>query len=122
MVPLEGFCPTCGMRTLCMENALPLNRIICTSGACPDPHSAQRILQDAQTDHLVDFGGAGFTIRHPLRERLDDALMDCELHLALMGMPGPPEGRPGKFRVFMEDGRWEMERQESEQHQDRSEG
>lgn len=118
MILLEGFCPVCGNQTLYAEEMRMVNRIICMGDDCPDPHCAQRVLQDAQTDHLVDFSGAGFTIRHPLRERIDDALMDCELHLALMGMPGPPEGRPGKFRVFMKDGRWEMERQETAERAD----
>jgi hypothetical protein len=118
VILLEGHCPTCGNQTLYAEEMRAVNRIICMGDDCPDPHSAHRILQDDQTDHVVHFSGAGFTIRHPLRERIDDALMDCELHLALMGMPGPPEGRPGRFRVFLKDGVWGMERLTTDEEAD----
>lgn len=118
MILLEGHCPTCGNQTLYAEEMRVVNRIICMGDDCPDPHSVHRILQDSQTDHIVHFSGAGFTIRHPLRERIDDALIDCELHLALMGFPGPPEGRSGRFRAFQKDGVWDMERLTTDEEAD----
>lgn len=121
MILLAGHCPHgCG-QVLYVDDAqidTEGNRVVCMGENCPDPQAVHRILADAQTDHRVHFSGTGFTIRHPLRERIDDALMDCELHLALMGMPGPPEGRPGTFRFFEKDGRWEMERLDDKEEAD----
>ncbi len=36
-------------------------------------------------------------VRHPLRERLDDALMACKLHEHIASLAGPPV-RPGRYR------------------------
>lgn len=120
MILLEGYCPACGSQTLYAEEMRAVNRIICMGDNCPDPHSVHRILEDAETEHVVQFSGAGFTIRHPLRERIDDGLMDCELHLAAMDMPGPPEGRPGRFRALLKDGRWEFEHMAADERADAS--
>lgn len=124
MILIDGFCPMCGSQTLYAEEMRVVNRIICIGDDCPDPQATHRILSDSSTDHLVTFTGSGFTIRHPLRERIDDALMDCELHLHLMSMPGPPEGRPGVFQISGEGGNWALQRlpvnQESERQADTS--
>ena len=120
MINIEGFCPMgCGP-TLRAEESRAVNKIVCWYENCPDPLAAQRILHDPHADHLVNFTGSGFTIRHPLRERIDDALMNCELHLFLMTLPGPPEGRPGSFQVSEKDGGWNLERQETERQADTS--
>lgn len=119
MIQVKGYCPACGNQTLrVLEDESDPTPVVCVGENCPDMGAVHRILQDAQTDHVVHFSGSGFTIRHPLRERIDDALMDCELHLALMGMPGPPDGRPGRFRMFWKDGRWDMERLTTDEQAD----
>jgi len=104
MINLDGFCPMgCG-QTLRAEETRAVNRIVCWGSGCPEPLAASRILQDSETEHVVQFGGSGFTLRHPLRERLGDALMECDLHLLLMALPGPPDGRPGRFTAREQDG------------------
>ena len=39
-----------------------------------------------------------FTIRHPLRERLDDALLRCALH-TLLASDDAPDLAPGRYRA-----------------------
>jgi hypothetical protein len=53
-------------------------------------------------------GPKTFTVRHPLRERLDDALMECALHDMTAGLDGPPR-RPGRYRVTVAGGGWSWE-------------
>jgi hypothetical protein len=60
------------------------------------------LLADQESEHIVVFGETGFTIRHPLRERLDDALMDCDLHKDIAAMGGPPV-RSGTYRARWTD-------------------
>lgn len=78
-------------------------RIWCGNLLCPVPDAAAQILDDAEAEHVVTFTADGFTIRHPLRERLDDALMRCELHAFLAGLGTPPFG-PGRYRA-----KWQRE-------------
>jgi hypothetical protein len=44
----------------------------------PRPGAASEILADRKTEHIVEITNSGWAIRHPLAERLDDALMTCE--------------------------------------------
>lgn len=114
MIRIEGNCPMgCGAH-LYAEEGRSFNRIICMAQGCPRISAAQEILEDAESEHTVQFSGSGFTIRHPLRERLDDKLMTCDLHLVCTGFPGPPDGRGGTFRAFEENGRWILRRLERE--------
>lgn len=110
MINIEGFCPMgCGP-TLRAEEGRAVNKIVCWDKDCPEPLAAQRILLDRETEHVIQFTGSGFSIQHPLRERLDDLLMTCELHLFCQALPGPPEGRGGMFHGFLRDGQWVLER------------
>ena len=74
--------------------------IVCARPGCPRPDAVNTLLGDQETEHIVQFDAAGFTIRHPLRERLDDALMQCELHSYCAGLPGPPpHDGSGRYRA-----------------------
>lgn len=57
------------------------------------------ILADEETEHVVIFRAEDFTVRHPLRERLDDALMQCRIHAAIAELDGPPDDVLGRYRV-----------------------
>jgi hypothetical protein len=102
---IPGYCPMgCG-RTLF---AAVGGHITCSYIHCPRPTAVDDLLEDQETDHLVTFDVTGFTVRHPLRERLDDALMSCRLHEFCAGLDGPP-ALPGLYRVaprFDGSGRW----------------
>lgn len=92
-----GHCPVgCG-QTL----ALVSNEVVCSEPDCPRPRASTEILLDSETEHVVQLERTEFTVRHPLRERLDDALLVCDLHHSIAAMNGPP-AEPGLYRVSAE--------------------
>jgi len=96
---VKGCCPMgCGT-TLYLSVS---GHIACTAEACPRPNAAAEILGDCETEHLVEVNADGFTVRHPLRERLDNALLACDLHAAIRRQAGPPV-KPGRYRVHHSD-------------------
>lgn len=84
------------------------HQVWCCHSACPRPTAAAEILADPETGHIVTFTDDGFTIRHPLRERLDDALMTCPLHAGLMdGTLDAGEWlEPGQYRAVQKGPGW----------------
>lgn len=114
-VHLDGFCPMgCGP-TLVIGIANPIahdaGRVVCDSVSCPRPSAASEVLADQETEHVVTMALDGFTLRHPLRERLDDALLSCTLHLRL-NRGYPSDVAPGLYRVTSHGGTWTWERVE----------
>lgn len=73
-------------------------QVWCASLLCPVPDAAARILDDAETGHIVELLAGTFTIFHPLRERLDDDLVACSLHAHVASQDEPPQP-PGRYRV-----------------------
>lgn len=96
VVAVRGFCPMgCGS-TLMLTAA---GEIRCWEFHCPNKAAAGQILADSETDHVVSIAGEGFTVRHPLRERLADQLLHCDLSAKLGELPR--EGRQeGTFRAW----------------------
>lgn len=87
-VQVCGFCPMgCGATLVLLADT---SMLVCANVTCPRPGAAAVILADPQTEHVVEFTAQGFTIRHPLRERLDDALFDCNLTDEVAGVNYPP--------------------------------
>ncbi len=108
VIRIEGFCPEgCG-RTLQVEEMQARNRIICMADGCPSPLSMHQIANDEETEHIVEFDEAGFTIRHPLRERVTDLLLNCLLHQECAEHPD----LMGRYRATTEDRVWTFERAE----------
>lgn len=102
---VEGYCVMgCG-ETLFLGDG---NFITCSWINCPNPTAVSDILSDPETHHLVTFDEAGFTIKHPIRERLNDALLGCELRGTLENLSRPPV-RPGVYRVVEADGAYGWE-------------
>lgn len=98
MIKVAGYCPMgCGNDTL---RLMPPNGVvICINESCPGPMAAAQILADPESEHIVDFKVHEFSIRHPLRERLGDALLDCGLH-ELLRQTRPqdlPRHLPGRW-------------------------
>lgn len=92
---VAGYCPMgCG-QTLFLGSG---SQIRCSNHGCPRPDAVDELLADRETEHVVVLGEATFSIQHPLRERLDGALFECQLHEWLSEQDGPPEG-PGQYRV-----------------------
>lgn len=105
---VHGYCPMgCGT-TLYLADA---GHIVCTSGRCPRPTAADELLSDPETGHIVEFTDDSFTLRHPLRERLDNALFNCAMHAELGKLDGPPV-QSGRYRVRQRgtEQRWRWER------------
>jgi hypothetical protein len=103
-----GYCPMgCG-ETLMLADG---GHVTCTYLECPDPCAVDTLLDDRETEHVVTFGGPTehFTIRHPLRERVGDELLECDLHQWITALDGPP-AMPGRYRVRKDgDGRYTFE-------------
>lgn len=102
---VAGYCPMgCG-RTLFLAAG---GCVTCSFISCPRPTAVDDLLEDQESEHIVQFDPDEFTVRHPLRERLDDALMDCDLHHYIASLPGPPV-RPGRYRARQREGGWTWE-------------
>lgn len=94
MADVAGYCPMgCG-RTLFLGEG---GHVTCSFIRCPRPTAVAELLEDQESEHMVSLGDDTFTVRHPLRERLDDALLTCNLHDYLAGLDGPPRA-PGWYR------------------------
>lgn len=92
---IAGYCPMgCGETLVVGEDGCP----VCTHIDCSRPGALTELLENDETEHVVTIREDGFTVEHPLRERLDGALHECKLHQDLQGADGPPE-EPGRYRV-----------------------
>jgi hypothetical protein len=102
---IVGYCPACGWESLVVAKG---GHITCCRIGCPRPTAADELLADREPEHIVVFSEDEFTIRHPLREHLDDALLKCMLHAKLSALPGPPV-RPGCYRARRNGTSWAWE-------------
>jgi hypothetical protein len=93
MMDVEGLCPMgCG-KTLHVNTG---NGVVhCIERRCPDPDAVTKLLGNEQSvHHVVNMrSDGGFTMKHPLRERLEDELFECELHELLASAPPPLSGK-----------------------------
>ena len=90
-----GYCPLgCGEMLFIGEGGY----ITCCYVPCPRPDAVSELLSDRETEHVVQFEEESFTLKHPLRERLDDPLFTCQIHERIAPLDGPP-ARPGRYRV-----------------------
>jgi hypothetical protein len=101
---VAGYCPMgCG-RTLFLGAS---GHVTCSGAHCPRPDAVDVLLGDRETEHVVELGAWGFSVQHPLRERLDGALFGCGLHAAIAEQDGPPEVPGHRYRVRAFDQPWE---------------
>lgn len=103
MERLDGYCPMgCGA-TLFVDAG---GFVTCSYVHCPRPDAVAELLRDWETEHVAELREDEFTLRHPLRERLDDGLFACKLHARIAALDGPPR-TPGRYRVVVDAaGRW----------------
>jgi hypothetical protein len=102
---VAGFCPACGHRTLRLTVVDGAGYITCSRLECPEPDLVTQLLDDRETEHIVTITEDGWTIRHPLRERVDDRLTRCDLHEYMVSIAGPPIVE-GRYRVSRDSGTW----------------
>lgn len=96
---LDARCPACGS-----DNSLFRGfqgRISCSSADCPNPGAVHNLLNDPHIlDHLVSVTDHGWTLRHPLIERIGDALFACDLSGHLTGQrEANVDTTPGVYRL-----------------------
>lgn len=92
------FCPMgCG-QTL----HLTPTGITCLARDCPDARAAHKILADPEHTDVVEFTEDGWTVLHPLKERLGGGLLSCRVHELCGQLPGPPA--LGKYRATVGKG------------------
>lgn len=70
--------------------------------------------------HLVEYRTDGYTLQHPLTERLDGTLFDCDLDQHIQALDGPPA--LGFHYVFLHEGQLHSTAAEDVSHASRSEG
>jgi hypothetical protein len=106
MKEVTGFCPMgCG-DTLFLAAG---GHVTCTYNECPNPVAASIILEDKETDHIVKFDQLSWSVRHPLRERVDNRMFEeCQLAEYLARLNCPPIV-PGTYRARLWQGQWSWE-------------
>jgi len=71
-----GYCPMgCGPHLHVMSGGM----IKCLDPECPNPGAVTHILSDQETEHVAEITDDGWTLKHPLRERLGGDLFACEM-------------------------------------------
>jgi hypothetical protein len=76
--------------------------IMCLAKDCPEPGAVTRIISSTETKDIVQIDAGGFSILHPLRERLGNGLLDCPVNKALLAMSEPP-ALPGRYQARLGD-------------------
>lgn len=95
MINITGSCPMgCGPTLV----AIVGGTIMCSALDCTDRYAVSTILQDNETEHVVTIEAESFAVKHPLRERINDALLTCDLHQMLSNVQGQGP-RPGIYRA-----------------------
>jgi len=107
--PVDGICPACGKQYLGIavwHRSEEASRVHCWNILCPDPKAVWKILNRPDTDHVAWFGQHGWTLQHPLKERVDDKLASCPA-TAWMQRHIPAEAdRPGLYRMTEDGDGW----------------
>lgn len=112
----DARCPMCGGELEVQpvfddDTSCDHGELSCLSVACKRPRAASELLTDPEIEHIVVFDEQGFTIQHPLRERMDGDLFNlftCGLHAHLRALDGPPDPI-GRYRAAESYGRWTLE-------------
>lgn len=100
---IDGYCPMgCGETLQIVVGGL----IECSMIFCPRPDAVARILDDPETEHIVELHDDGYSIKHPLRERLDDALLDCGLLAAMPKLA--PAFHAGRYHARRRGMYWDL--------------
>lgn len=100
---LGTYCPSCGEESLYVIQPQNANIFLeCRNEKCTRREAVMRVLRDREIGHIVLFSDVdAFSMQHPIRERIDSELLDCELmrYLSEHGAPSLLFG-PGKYRAI----------------------
>lgn len=94
-VRINGRCPMgCG-ETLAVAGG---GHIVCMALQCPDPAMLDKVIShEAMDRHIVILDDEGFSVQHPLSERLTD-MTECDVHQAMHEQDGAPAS-PGRYYI-----------------------
>ena len=97
---IHGFCPACGEQKL---HLMASNIVHCLNPNCPQPNTMAKLMMDKEIHHIVRFDpdSETFNVKHPLRERVDSELLDCQIHGVVQAQIG--EGKNGQI---YSEGEW----------------
>lgn len=99
---IRGHCPSCGQRSLFLGLD---GHVTCSTVECDQPDAVDQLLADHETEHLVVVRHGTAIVRHPLRERIDGQLEDCELQ-EYLNEHRPPLAA-GRYRAVLDrQGTW----------------
>lgn len=102
---LCGHCPVCGESELVTQDLSTPDGLVayvwCDNKFCARQNAVNEILSDPETEHIVTLTDDGWSMKHPLRERLDDELLDCLVARKIRQAfeLGGPVPEPGTYRV-----------------------
>src|ERR1017187_5858481 len=104
MTHIDGYCPSCGSRQLVASDD---GQILCKQEGCALPSAASQILnQGGETGHILESRDDGWTLMHPLRERLEGGLFRWAVADTVNAI-GPP-AMLGYYRILAAAGTaWE---------------
>lgn len=105
MIYISGLCPMgCGDTLLVNDEY----RISCYGSQCPRPSAADEILSEPTAGHIMETNIFRYDLIHPLRERLDQQLLQCELSRYLDTLESTPVS-PGRYQVTGSGTDWHYE-------------
>lgn len=94
-VRVAGFCPMgCGES---LSVALG-GHIVCGNPECSYPSAVHDILKDRETEHIVVADEDGFSVMHPLRERINRFQLECGVCGQLV--EHQEDYLPGRYRIY----------------------
>lgn len=108
MTGVRGHCPACGEESLFLDDG---GHVTCSRLRCPRPTAVDELLAASEPQHIVTVEWEGFSMVHPMIERLDDLIANCELHRHLVDTGIWPER--GRYRVGRSADGWAFERLDS---------
>lgn len=104
LIDIQGFCPACGEKKLHIHSDVGM--VHCLNPECPDQSAAGKILADPEIHHLVTFKDNHYNLKHPLRERIGDKLLDCTVSRWLFSMQMKHGPQPdATHRIIEVDGK-----------------
>lgn len=106
---IVGYCPSCGEPELSVISG---GLIMCQNSACSGKTVVTALLNERETGHIVVIDRGSWSAKHPLRERLNDELLDCALAQFFDDIGAPPNIPLGRYRVprghEINDDKWEL--------------
>lgn len=82
-------------------------KVRCSNKDCKKRYAVASIIADSETEHIVRIEKHSFSVQHPLRERLNGDLFNCQVHASLKALGGPPKP-VGVYRLMSGDWTWSL--------------